>query len=225
MSVGGMRHSSRHFMHKIFTGSKHHTVTRALLFGVFVAFSIAAVLVSSDSLSSFSVGSVAHAQQVPTSAPPPDFAPAEDEFVADDTTYKSGKTSSGGIDENLLQDPNPTGAAEPTTPQGVLSNPLKVDSLSQFLVLILNAVVLIAFPFLVLMLVYAGFLFVQAQGNEQKLQQARRTFLWTLLGALLVLGAQALSLAIKATVEEIRAESGVTEKTNYDFTQGSYSPF
>ena len=162
--------------------------------------------------------------------PPSAFAPAEGEFIKNDTTYGGGKSTQGGIDETLAGSGPVSGAVDklspgsegPTTPGSLLENPLKANSLGEFLTLILDAIVLIAFPFLVLMLVYAGFLFVQAQGNEQKLQEARRTFMWTLLGALLVLGAQALSLAIKATVDEIQVKSEVKE--NYDFSRGSFSP-
>jgi membrane protease YdiL (CAAX protease family) len=85
-----------------------------------------------------------------------------------------------------------------------LTNPLQFNSLSQFLEAILSAVITIAFPIIVLMFVYSGFLFITAQGNEQKLTQFRRVLLWTIVGALLILGAQVLSSAIQGTVDEIR---------------------
>ena len=89
-----------------------------------------------------------------------------------------------------------------TTAQG-LQNPLRFGTLSEFLNAVLNAVILIAFPVLVLFLVYAGFLFISAQGNDQKLSQARTVFLWTLIGALLILGSKALAIAINSTVQQI----------------------
>lgn len=94
--------------------------------------------------------------------------------------------------------------ADDCDPTQELCNPIEADTLVQFLNLVLEAIILIAFPFLVLMLVYCGFLFIQAQGKPQELQTARKVFLWTLIGALLVLGAQALSFAIEGTVDEIR---------------------
>lgn len=86
---------------------------------------------------------------------------------------------------------------------GGLSNPLCTTSLSQFLSDILKLVAQIAFPLIVLFLVYVGFLFVSSQGNPEKIKEAREYFFWAVLGALLVLGAQALSMAIKATVDQL----------------------
>lgn len=85
-----------------------------------------------------------------------------------------------------------------------LSNPIAYSSISAFLQAILKAVVLILFPIIVLMLVYTGFLFVKAQGKEQEIANARKAFFWTVIGGLIVLGAQALSMAIEATVKEIQ---------------------
>lgn len=83
-------------------------------------------------------------------------------------------------------------------------NPLKFDTISGFLSAILDVIVTIAFPILVLFLLYAGFLFIKAQGNQTQLAEAKRVFLWTLVGALLVLGASVLANAIEGTVREIR---------------------
>ncbi len=84
-----------------------------------------------------------------------------------------------------------------------LSNPLCTTNLSVFLANILKLVAQIAFPIIVLFLVYVGFLFVSSQGNPEKIKEAREYFFWAIVGALLVLGAQALSLAIKATVDQL----------------------
>jgi hypothetical protein len=85
-----------------------------------------------------------------------------------------------------------------------LTNPLQFETLSEFIAALLDAVILLAFPFIVLMFVYAGFLFLTAQGNEQKLKQFKMVLLWTIVGALLVLGARVISDAIQGTVNEIR---------------------
>jgi Type IV secretion system pilin len=85
------------------------------------------------------------------------------------------------------------------------SSPLKATDLRSFLVMILNSLIYIVFPIIVLMIVYTGFLFVTAQGNESKLSEARRALLWTVVGGLVVLGSVALALAIEATVESFKA--------------------
>ncbi len=56
---------------------------------------------------------------------------------------------------------------------------------------------------IVFMLVYIGFLFVTAQGEPAKITAARTALLWTIVGALILLGAEAISLAIQSTVTAI----------------------
>jgi len=85
-----------------------------------------------------------------------------------------------------------------------LENPLGFNSITEFLQRILEFVVLIAFPFLVLFLVFIGFKFVAASGNPEELKKVRQMFFWAIVGALLILGAQALSLAIGETVEDLQ---------------------
>lgn len=84
-----------------------------------------------------------------------------------------------------------------------LANPICTNSLAEFLAKLLKLVAQILFPIIVLFLVYVGFLFVSSQGNPEKIKEAREYFFWAIVGALLVLGAEALSLAIKATVDQL----------------------
>lgn len=85
---------------------------------------------------------------------------------------------------------------------GELTNPLKFNTIDQFLQGILGAAVLIMTPIIVLFIIYIGFRFVQhsASGNAEELKKDRELLGWALIGALIVLGAQALSFAISATV-------------------------
>lgn len=84
-----------------------------------------------------------------------------------------------------------------------LYNPINTLDLSTFLANLLRLVAQIAFPIIVLFLVYVGFLFVSSQGNPEKIKEARNYFFWAVVGALLVLGAHALSLAIRETVRQL----------------------
>jgi hypothetical protein len=92
-----------------------------------------------------------------------------------------------------------------------LKNPIKYDTISQFLTATLDALVVIAFPFIVLAVVYAGFLFVSAQGNEEKLKTAKRVFVWVIVGSLIILGASLLSNVIGGTVDKLKSGGGVSE--------------
>ena len=58
-----------------------------------------------------------------------------------------------------------------------------------------------------LAIVYSGFLFVTAQGNETKLEKAKKVIVWTLIGGVLVLGAQVVATAIQGTVRELTLDN------------------
>lgn len=90
-------------------------------------------------------------------------------------------------------------AEEPTR----LVNLLSVGSLEELVAKVLEVMVQVGSILLVLMLVWTGFLFVAAQGNEEEIRKARGALLWVVIGGLLLLGAQALSLIISATIESL----------------------
>ncbi len=90
----------------------------------------------------------------------------------------------------------------PTSNSAVqLVNPLKGGAtLSSFLSDILKFVIQIGTIAIILMLVFVGYTFVAAQGAPAKIEEAKKMLLWTIIGALVLLGAQAISAAIQATV-------------------------
>jgi hypothetical protein len=83
-------------------------------------------------------------------------------------------------------------------------NPIAAPDLTSLLTLVLNAVILIVFPFIVLFIVYAGFKMVAARGNPGEISKAKEQIIYAIIGALIILGAGAISLAIKGTVNQIR---------------------
>ena len=96
-----------------------------------------------------------------------------------------------------------TGHIDPPGQSGSFLNPLQFTSLDQFLTALLEVIIQIGFPIVVLAIIWTGFLFVKARGDVEGLKEARRAFFWTLIGALLVLGAFVLSELIQSTVNEI----------------------
>ncbi|MEK7510913.1 MAG: pilin [Patescibacteria group bacterium] len=85
-----------------------------------------------------------------------------------------------------------------------LTNPLNsIDSLPQLLAAVLAAIVRIGTIILTLALVYVGFLFVAAQGNEEKISNAKSALLWTVIGGLILLGASAIGAVIGSTVGKL----------------------
>lgn len=86
-----------------------------------------------------------------------------------------------------------------------IKNPLgkSISDIPTFIQTILGFVLLIGVPIIVLAIIYAGFLFVTAQGNSEKLTMAKTTLLYTLIGAALLLGSFVIAKAIKGTVDQI----------------------
>ena len=84
-----------------------------------------------------------------------------------------------------------------------LQNPLNVTSLPDLLREVLGYVITLGTIALTVMLVYVGFLFVAAQGKSEKVLEARQALVWTIIGGLLLLGAQALSLVIATTIQSL----------------------
>jgi predicted transporter len=97
-------------------------------------------------------------------------------------------------------------AGEPDVPPGQLGNPLGdgVNSLTDFVVAVLNRIVLpIGSVVVVFFIIYAGFLFVTARGNESKLEDAKKTLLAVVIGAAILFGSVAIAGAIKGTICQI----------------------
>lgn len=103
--------------------------------------------------------------------------------------------------------------AQPTHPGIGLTNPLNVQCnnggscLLAFVTAILNIVIEIGSIAIVFMLVWVGFLFVVVRGAPEEVSKARKALLWTVIGALILLGAKSLSLGIAATVQSLSGGS------------------
>jgi hypothetical protein len=86
---------------------------------------------------------------------------------------------------------------------GVIANPLKFCSLEQVLGALLDAVIKIGSIVLMLVLMYSGFQFVAAQGNEEKISKARNALMWTVIGGLILLGAKGIEVVISSTISSV----------------------
>lgn len=88
----------------------------------------------------------------------------------------------------------------------VLENPLidGIDSITEFVQLIVNTIIIpIGSVVVVMVFIYAGFLFVTAQGSEAKLKTAKNTFIWAVIGTAILLGSWVLAEVIQRTVCQI----------------------
>ena len=113
----------------------------------------------------------------------------------------NGSPPSGGLGNGSPPD---GGLGNGNPPQsGTLVNPLKVNDLQGLLGLVVQAAVSIGTIILVLALVWTGFLFVAARGNEEKIRTARAALFWTVIGGLILLGATGLSQVIQSTATSV----------------------
>lgn len=56
----------------------------------------------------------------------------------------------------------------------------------------------------VVMVIYAGLLYVTAAGNETKIKKAHEAITWAVIGAAILLGAWVISEAIQGTIETLK---------------------
>src|SRR3990167_8610093 len=84
-----------------------------------------------------------------------------------------------------------------------ITNPIQSNTFGELMAKIADAAAKIGLPLVAVFMIYAGFLFVSARGNEEQLTKAKTTFFWTIIGALLVVGAFAISLAIKDFAQKL----------------------
>jgi hypothetical protein len=84
-----------------------------------------------------------------------------------------------------------------------LNNPVGCTTITQYVEMALRAFVLIAIPILAFLIVLAGFNFVFARGNPEKLALAKWNFLYVIIGTVLILGAWVFANLIGATITSI----------------------
>jgi Type IV secretion system pilin len=89
-------------------------------------------------------------------------------------------------------------------PAGELQNPIRFGSLIEVLSAILDILVIFAVPIIVFFLIYAGFMYVTAQGNAAKITAATNALLYALIGGVIILGAEIIGGVIASTVDSIR---------------------
>ncbi len=80
---------------------------------------------------------------------------------------------------------------------------LKYETLNEFVTAILQLAVKIGTPLIALAIIYCGFLFVTARGNETKINHAKDVLFATIIGAAIILGAFLISEVIGSTIKSL----------------------
>lgn len=91
----------------------------------------------------------------------------------------------------------------PCTPATQLCNPIKFNTIADFFEEVLRIAAQIGGVIIILGIIYSGFLFVTARGNQDELTKAKKAITYTVIGAIIVLGAWSFSVAIKNTINTI----------------------
>ena len=84
-----------------------------------------------------------------------------------------------------------------------IQNPLQAQSIAQLFTSIIEIVMVFAIPIIVFFIVYAGFMYVTARGNVEKIQTAHKALLYAIIGALLIIGANVLIQVVTGTVQSV----------------------
>lgn len=104
------------------------------------------------------------------------------------------------------QIPGPNGPTGTIPANGKIPNPLNSNAsdITSFIKIVLQNVVMpIGVVVVVLCIIYSGYLFVTARGNEKQIEHAKMTLLYTLIGAAILLGAIVIADAVKGTLCQI----------------------
>ncbi|OHA87978.1 MAG: hypothetical protein A2741_01470 [Candidatus Zambryskibacteria bacterium RIFCSPHIGHO2_01_FULL_43_27] len=87
-----------------------------------------------------------------------------------------------------------------------IDNPLKTGTgtLQDFIKLVIQDVVIpVGGVIAVIFIVYAGFMYVTAQGSEEKIKTAHRALLYAVIGTAILLGAWVISEGIAGTINQL----------------------
>ncbi|MCE9541374.1 hypothetical protein K8R03_02320 [Candidatus Kaiserbacteria bacterium] len=77
------------------------------------------------------------------------------------------------------------------------------SSIPKFIEGALKAMVMVALPIISLFIVYSGFMFVIARGNEGMLSEAKKNFFYVIVGSILILGAWVIATLIGGTAAQL----------------------
>lgn len=81
-----------------------------------------------------------------------------------------------------------------------LQNPLNTPDITSFLLSLLRILEIFAVPLIIFMIIYAGFMYVTAQGNETIVSNAHKALLYAVIGGVIIIGAEAILAVIQGTV-------------------------
>ena len=85
-------------------------------------------------------------------------------------------------------------------PPGQICNPLQSTTILEFLEKIIDVLLIFALPLIVFFIIFAGFKFVTARGNESEITVAKTALTWAVVGGVIILGAKLIITVIQGTI-------------------------
>ena len=99
-------------------------------------------------------------------------------------------------------------ATQTNQPAQKLQNPLKVDSIKAVILLAVDIMIYVGIAFAILAIIFVGFKFVMAQGNPDKISEAKEWFLYIIIGLAVLISAR----VIVDIVQNTLTKSGVVNE-------------
>lgn len=87
----------------------------------------------------------------------------------------------------------------------IFKNPINANSLTQLIKDMFDAIIQIGLIFVIMAIIYSGFQFVVSQGNPEKLKKAKMVFLYTIIGGVILLGAQVITEVVCNTAAQFNS--------------------
>lgn len=117
-------------------------------------------------------------------------------------TFTTGSGSGGA--GTITTIPHATATSQTTTGTVKLENPLgnNVRSIPDFFYLVINFVYSLSYAVIAGFLLVSGFKFVMAQGKPDALDDAKRTFKYTIIGAIILIGANVATEVVRSVINQ-----------------------
>ncbi|MBP6912331.1 MAG: hypothetical protein KBB86_00130 [Candidatus Pacebacteria bacterium] len=118
-------------------------------------------------------------------------------------TPPTGGNPTGGAGGNPAQGGAGGPGTEKSGLQITLTNPLKSNSLEDFIQIVLGVILKFLIPILAILFMYTGFKLIIAKGEPAALKAAKQDFLNLVIGSVLILGAWTFGNIIMNTLKEV----------------------
>ena len=84
-----------------------------------------------------------------------------------------------------------------------LQNPIKVNSISELILIVTRVARYIAIPFVIIAIMYSGWLFVWGSATGKGIAEAKSSLKYSVIGAFILLSAELIALVMRNTIDSL----------------------